>query len=88
MFTSLGVKAVYSACVNVTTLFTTAVVVYVSVSFFTVLLSPVSTYCFTRGNAVSGMSKSLVVFTLLELNWLNGIKSSCVGVAAEEPTSM
>ena len=67
-------------------MFTTAVVVYVSVLFFTVLLSPVSIYCFTRGNAVSGISKSLVVFTSLELNWLNGIKSSCVGVAAEDPT--
>ena len=63
----------YSVCVKVTTLFTTAVVLYESVLFFTVLLSPVSIYVFTSGNAVSGTSNNLVVLTLLELFWLNAI---------------
>ena len=65
--------AAYSVSVKVTILFTLAVVLYVSVLFLTVLASPVSIYCCTKGSALAGIVANVDDLTLPDDSWLNAI---------------
>ena len=50
--------------------------------FLILFASPSFMYCSTKVNALAGTVASVVVFTLLDDNWLNAIKSSDVATVA------
>ena len=66
VFAFLVARAVYSADVKLTTLFTAAVVTKVSVSFLMSPTSPASTYDLTDVSAVIGIAPKFVVLTFVE----------------------